>query len=67
MPTLPRDTQLALAPFAPPFSRRVWRHALALLAGALLTPGRRTVTAALRVVGLARDRRPRTTPRRSAR
>jgi DDE superfamily endonuclease len=57
MPTLPRDMLLLLAPFAPLFSRRVWRRALVLLAGALLAPGRRTVTAALRVMGLAQDRR----------
>ncbi len=47
----------ALAPFAPLFSRRVWRYALALAAGALLAPGRRTVAAALRVLGLAEERR----------
>jgi len=43
----------ALAPFAPLFSARVWRHAQVLLTGALLAPAQRTVTAALRVVGLA--------------
>jgi hypothetical protein len=43
----------ALAPFAPLFSARVWRHAQVLLAGALLAPAQRTVTTALRVVGLA--------------
>ena len=57
MPTLPPGMLRLLAPFAPPFARRVWRHALVLLAGALLAPGRRTVTAALRVMGLAQDRR----------
>jgi hypothetical protein len=46
-----------VAPFAPLFSRRVWRHALVLLAGALLAPGRRTVAAALRALGLAHERR----------
>jgi DDE superfamily endonuclease len=45
------------APFAPLFSRRVWRHAVVLLAGARLAPGRRTVAAALRAAGLARGRR----------
>src|SRR5215210_7674513 len=34
------------------FTNAVWRHALVLVAGALLAPGRRTVTAALRVMGL---------------
>jgi hypothetical protein len=46
-----------LAPFAPLVARRVWCHALVLVAGALLTPGRRTVCAALRVMGLSQTRR----------
>src|SRR3954469_4790013 len=45
-----------LAPFAPRFARRVWRHALVLVAGAVLTPGRRTVCAALRAMGLSQTR-----------
>jgi hypothetical protein len=35
------------------FSARTQDHVLTLLAGSLLTPGRRTVAAALRVIGLA--------------
>jgi hypothetical protein len=46
-----------LAPFAPLFSQRVWLHAQRLLLGAMLAPGARTVTAALRVMGLATERR----------
>jgi hypothetical protein len=42
--------------FAPLFSDRVWRHAQVLLIGALLAPGRRTVTSCLRIVGLGRER-----------
>jgi hypothetical protein len=45
-----------LAPFRPLFSRRVWMHVEVLLAGTILTPGRRTVTAALRVMGLGQSR-----------
>jgi hypothetical protein len=56
MPTLPLAIVAALAPFAPLFSARVWRHAQVLLAGAILGPAQRTVTAALRVVGLAQTR-----------
>ena len=41
-----------LAPFAPLFSPRIWRHALVLVAGTLLAPGKRTVCAALRAMGL---------------
>lgn len=44
-----------LHPFAPLFSKRVFPHATVLLMGAILAPGRRTVTAALRVMGLAQD------------
>src|SRR5205085_5614513 len=41
-----------LRPFATCFTAAVWRHVLVLVAGALLAPGRRTVTAALRIIGL---------------
>ena len=57
MPTLPRTILPLLAAFAPVFSRRVWRYARVLVAGALLTPGKRTVAAALRVTGLSSMRR----------
>lgn len=57
MPPLPEAIILVLAPFAPLFSHRVWLHAQVLLVGAMLVPGARTVTAALRVMGLARERR----------
>jgi hypothetical protein len=52
MPHLPEAIILVLAPFAPLFSDRVWGHAHVLLLGAMLTPGPRTVTAALRAMGL---------------
>jgi DDE superfamily endonuclease len=56
MPHLPDAIIQVLAPFAPLFSGRVWLHAHVLLLGAMLTPGARTVTAALRAMGLARER-----------
>jgi DDE superfamily endonuclease len=56
MPPLPEAIILVLAPFAPLFSERVWLHAQGLLLGAILTPGPRTVTGALRVMGLALER-----------
>lgn len=43
-----------LQTFAPLFSARVWPYAVDLLLGAILAPGRRTVTAVLRVLGLGR-------------
>src|ERR687898_3323776 len=56
MPPLPEAIKLVLAPVAPLLSGRVWRHAQVLLLGAMLAPGARTVTTALRVMGLAAER-----------
>jgi len=42
-----------LAVFRRCFSAPVWNHVLVLVAGAVLAPGKRTVTQALRVMGLA--------------
>ena len=55
--TLPPKMVQALAPFAPLFSRRVWRHAQVLLVGTILAPGARTVSSALRAVGLGSEKR----------
>src|SRR5215831_14732704 len=41
--------------FAPLFSKRVWEHVEVLVVGALLAPGKRTVTAVLRVMGLSQE------------
>src|SRR3954470_18110165 len=57
MPTQPPAMLALLAPFAPLFRRRVWPYAVVLVVGTLLAPGKRTVTAALRVLGLAHTRR----------
>jgi hypothetical protein len=50
---LPADIVAFLSPFAPLFTRRTWRHVPLLVVGALLAPGRRMVSSALRAVGLA--------------
>jgi hypothetical protein len=50
---LPADIVAFLAPFAPLFSRPVWRHVQVLVVGAILAPGRRLVSTALRAVGLS--------------
>ncbi len=42
-----------LAVFRPCFTAPVWNHILVLVAGAVLSPGKRTVTQALRVMGMA--------------
>jgi MYXO-CTERM domain-containing protein len=47
----------ALAPFAPLFSKSVWQHVQVLVAGAILAPGRRTVSSALRAMGLDQEKR----------
>ena len=41
-----------MAPFRRFFTAPVWEHVLALVAGIVLAPGKRTVSAALRVMGL---------------
>jgi hypothetical protein len=41
-----------MRPFRCHFTAAVWRHVLVLVCGSLLAPGRRTVAAALRVMGL---------------
>jgi hypothetical protein len=53
MPTsVPAVLAAWMQPFAASFTPAVWRHVLVLIAGSLLAPGRHTVTAALRVMGL---------------
>jgi hypothetical protein len=57
MRTLPTEMIRVLAPFAPLFSKRVWRHVQVLLMGAVLAPGKRTVSSALRAMGLDQQKR----------
>jgi hypothetical protein len=56
MRTLPTTMIRVVAPFAPRFSKSVWQHVQLLLAGAILSPGKRTVASALRAVGLQNER-----------
>ena len=51
MLTLPDAIVSLLLPFATLFTNPTWRKAQVLLVGAILTPGQRTVAAALRVMG----------------
>jgi hypothetical protein len=53
MLALPKAYFTVISRFARVFSTRVWRHAQVLLIGAVLAPGKRTVTSALRVMGLS--------------
>ena len=57
MRTLPPKMVQVSAPFAPLFSKRIWQHAQLLLVGAILAPGRRTVSSDLRAMGLDQEKR----------
>jgi DDE superfamily endonuclease len=55
MPTLPSTFAPIILAFAPLFFNGVWRRAQVLFLGALLAPGKRTVTSALQVMGLSHE------------
>ena len=52
MPTLPAVIVTVLLPFEHLFDRRTWRKAQLLVVGAILAPGKRTVSAALSILGI---------------
>jgi hypothetical protein len=52
LPLAPPILAVWLSVFRPCFTAPVWNHVLVLVAGAVLAPGKRTVTQALRVMGL---------------
>jgi DDE superfamily endonuclease len=54
--TLPAELLPLIVEFAPLFSKPVWEHANVLLIGAILAPGKRTVSACLRVMGLSQEK-----------
>ena len=56
LPLVPPILATWLPVFRPCFTAPVWNHVLVLVAGAVLAPGKRTVTQALRVMGLGDDR-----------
>ena len=56
MPNFTPVTLRLLAVFAPAFTAPTFAHALTLVCGAIRAPGRRTVAAALRAVGLDDER-----------
>jgi DDE superfamily endonuclease len=55
MLSLPHPFLSVIATFAHVFSWNVWLHAQVLLTGAILAPGARTVTSALRIMGYANE------------
>lgn len=48
---LPHAVHAVIVRFAPLFSKRVFAHVRSLMVGAILAPGKRTVTSVLRVMG----------------
>ena len=56
MPSLPASIIFLLQPFAALFAAPTWRKAQVLLVGAILAPGKRTVSSALQVLGLHEQR-----------
>lgn len=55
---LPARFAAVILTFVPVFlQQRTWQHAELLLIGAILAPGKRTVTSLLRIAGLSRERR----------
>jgi len=58
VPRLPARFAVLVRAFASVFSQqRTWSRAELLLIGAILAPGKRTVTSVLRIAGLSRERR----------
>ena len=55
MQTLPVEVLPLIVEFAPLFSKPVWKHVTLLLTGAILSTGKRKVTACLRIMGKSQD------------
>jgi hypothetical protein len=55
MDVLPKEFLPLILTFAPLFSKPVWKSAVVLLVGAIIAPGKRTVSAILRTMGQQQD------------
>jgi hypothetical protein len=55
MPNLPAEIMPIVGAFAPVFSERVWDWVQVLIIGAILAPGKRTVSAVLTIMGQRQD------------
>lgn len=55
MNLLPKELIPWILAFAPLFSKPIWASALVLLVGAIVAPGKRTVSAILRVMGMQHE------------
>lgn len=56
MPTLPSEFLTVILPYASLFCKRVFVHVQLLMAGAVLVPGKRTISSVLRIVGLHQEK-----------
>ena len=57
MISLPSDFAPIILAFQPLMLNRTWQHAVVLLVGAILAPGKRTVSSALRIMGRRHESR----------
>jgi len=64
---LPKEFLSLMLLFAPLFSKRIWQRVLELVMGAILAPGKRTVSAILRVMVCMSSRIPELLPLRVGR
>ena len=55
MPTLPAVIVTLLLPFEHLFDPRTWRKAQLLVVRAILSPGKRTVSSALNILGIGQN------------
>jgi hypothetical protein len=56
MNTLPHEYYPILSIFAPYFTKRIWSYVQVMVMGAILAPGKRTVTSVLRIMGLSQEK-----------
>ncbi len=56
MLTIPSELAPIILAFQPLMLNRTWQHAVTLLVGAILAPGKRTVSSLLRITGLHQEK-----------
>lgn len=56
MPTLPSEFLTVILPYASLFCKRVFGKVQLLLTGAILAPGKRTISSVLRILGLSQQK-----------
>lgn len=56
MNTLPPEYYTIVSVFAPYFSKRIWASVQVMIMGAIMTPGKRTVSSILRIMGMSQEK-----------